>query len=137
MKMKVLSIALVFAPILAGLGYLSNCLSRKCCCRAVALRVLSNIPPDHPYYTSLEATDEDAANAFDEVAPERTRRSQDRLEFLDYPRVQMTSSAYLPFIVGLHHLWEREAEIGGGGTTVCVTFFGHCWVVGEINRFVT
>src|SRR5260370_26701803 len=132
MKMKMLIIALGCSVFVGGIGYLSNTLSRRCCYRIVVPHLLSKIPAHEPYYSRDDSTDKDAAAALDEFGRERTRLCRKTLGSHDYPRVKLASSVYVPFLVSVHHLWERQPLVGDGGTTVFVSLFGLCWKIGEI-----
>ena len=43
----------------------------------------------------------------------------------------------IPFVISVDYFWEREAEIGGGGTRQFLCFFGSIIELGESHEFAT
>jgi hypothetical protein len=122
--------------VILGVGIISNIVAKQHCQRDTARWLVDHPLCGEPFYLLDKGDYKQVRGTLDSIGAVYQTTVRER-EDNSYPRAHLRTKILVPFLVQVDYFWEREAEIGGGGTRTYICFFGSIYFVGEINRFST
>jgi hypothetical protein len=127
-------------PVVALLGiagWLSTASSRSFCQRTVGSWLLTEGIGSRPFYLLDADADKDVRATFDSLGATYWVHAPDPHDPAAWPRLALKSHTAIPFFVAVDYFWEREADLGGGGTRWFFCYFGRVVEIGDTDRFST
>jgi len=139
-KRKVILVCFCFACILGLVisGYISNAISKPYCEKQMTLVLVNRVSTRGFCYLRVGDNNSNTTEvALQSIGASYSLIKTDPHLSQSYPWIAMDINSIIPFFLRIDHAWEREAEIGGGGTIWYFCFFGTARPLGQTKTFVT
>jgi hypothetical protein len=130
-------IAVASLAVVIGMGWISNALSKAACRQQVGLWLFKHSLGGRSFYLLDPNDDKDVRATFDSVGAQYTRLASISGNPQAWPRLAMKTNSLIPFLVGVDYFWERQPEVGAGGTKWFFCVFGTVYEIGESGRYAT
>ena len=136
-RFKCASISLAILLGAAIVGWLSNATSIVACQQQVG-SWLWNQPVAGRFFYLLDPSEDGVVReTFTSLGAEYTPLASHSNDPKTWPRLSMKTRWLIPFLISVDYFWEREAEIGGGGTKWFICLFGRVVPLEATNEYAT